>query len=39
MARAQPACAAGILGAPPADALGDKQELEEALAADGKPPT
>jgi hypothetical protein len=32
-------CAAGILGTRPADALGAKQELEKALAPDGKPTT
>ena len=32
-------CAAGILGARPANALGVKQELEKALAQDGKPTT
>jgi hypothetical protein len=36
MARAQPACAAGILGARPRHAQGVKQELEKALAQDGK---
>ena len=35
----EPACAAGILGAHPADALGVKQELEKAPAQDGKPTT
>ena len=32
-------CAAGILGTRPRYALGVKQELEKALAPDGKPPT
>ena len=32
-------CAAGILGTRPVDALGVKQELEKALAQDGKPTT
>ena len=32
-------CAAGVLGTPPADALGVKQELEKALAQEGKPTT
>jgi hypothetical protein len=32
-------CAAGILGTRPRHALGVKQELEKALAQDGKPPT
>jgi hypothetical protein len=39
LARAQSACAAGILGSAPADALGVKQELEKALAQDGNPTT
>jgi hypothetical protein len=30
-------CPAGILGSAPVDALGVKQELEKALAQDGKP--
>ena len=30
-------CAAGILGAHPANALGVKQEFEQALAQNGKP--
>jgi hypothetical protein len=32
-------CAAGVPGTRPADALGVKQELEKALAPDGKPTT
>ncbi len=32
-------CATGILGTRPADALSLKQELEKALAQDGKPTT
>jgi hypothetical protein len=37
LARAQLACAAGILGTRPADALGLKQGFEKTLAPDGKP--
>jgi hypothetical protein len=37
LARAQSPCPAGIPGTRPADALGVKQELEKALAQDGKP--
>jgi hypothetical protein len=36
LARAQSACAAGILGTRPADALGLKQGFEKTLAPDGK---